>query len=31
MEMWQMAMAVVGGVMFLLYFKRRAARLSQED
>lgn len=31
MEMWQMVMGVIGGVVFLMYFKRRAARLSQED
>lgn len=31
MEMWQMVLGVIGGVVFLMYFKRRAARLSQED
>ena len=31
MEIWQMAMAAIGGVCFLLYFKRRAARLTEEE
>jgi hypothetical protein len=31
MELWQMVMAAIGGLCFVLYFKRRATRLSEED
>lgn len=31
MELWQIATFTVGGALLLLYFKRRAARLSKED
>jgi hypothetical protein len=31
MEMWQMVLAGVGGVCFLLYFRRRAARLGADE
>jgi hypothetical protein len=31
MEVWQMVMAAVGGVCLVLYFKRRAARLTEEE
>jgi hypothetical protein len=31
MEVWQMATMGVGGVLLLLYFKRRSDRMSKES
>jgi hypothetical protein len=31
MEMWQMISFAVGGLLLLVYFKRRSNRLSSED
>ena len=31
MEIWQMVMAAVGGLCLVLYFKRRASRLTEEE
>ena len=31
MEMWQMGMFLAGGVLMLLYFKRRSNRISNSD
>jgi hypothetical protein len=31
MEIWQMVMAAVGGLCLVLYFKRRAARLTEDE
>lgn len=31
MEMWQMGMMGVGGVLLLLYFKRRTDRIGRES
>lgn len=31
METWQIVLAGVAGVLFLLYFRRRSARLQKEE
>lgn len=31
METWQIVMLVIGGILLLLYFKRRSDRLSSEE
>ena len=31
MDMWQMALMGVGGLLLVFYFKRRSDRLSSED
>jgi lipid-A-disaccharide synthase-like uncharacterized protein len=31
MELWQISMVVVGGVLLLLYFKRRSDRISRNS
>lgn len=31
MELWQLAMYGAGGVLLLLYFRRRASRLNRDE